>query len=194
MMMTRREEVGAPHHDQPAPGDLFGIEPDRMAFRRQHVARRAADAADLPARAKRVKEPHQGATLYDAHRPEVVQRQERLATVLGNDRREAMGDDVERGVPRDALEHPVAFRSSSAQRVQQAIRCVGALLIIVDLRAQHATRERVFARTFHANHALILDVGDPGARILAIVGTATFYKTSLGHTASSEGQLHVATG
>jgi hypothetical protein len=35
-------------------------------------------------------------------------------------------------------------------------------------------------------------VGDPGARILAIVGTAPFNQTPLGHNASSEEQLHVA--
>jgi hypothetical protein len=38
-----------------------------MAFRCEHVAGRAADAADLPARAERVKEPHQRAALHDAH-------------------------------------------------------------------------------------------------------------------------------
>src|SRR6478735_1544950 len=88
VMVTRGQEVGAPHHDQAAPGDLLRIEPERMAFRCEHVSRPAADAAGLPTRAERVKEPHQCATLYDAHRSEVVHRQERLAAVLGNDRRE----------------------------------------------------------------------------------------------------------
>jgi hypothetical protein len=52
----------------------------------------------------------------------------------------------------------------------------------------------MFARAFHANHTVILDMGDPGARILAIVGTATFDQTALGHNASSEGHLHVVIG
>ena len=52
----------------------------------------------------------------------------------------------------------------------------------------------MFARAFHANDTVILDMGDPRARILAIVGTATFDQTSLGHNASSEGHLHVAMG
>jgi len=52
----------------------------------------------------------------------------------------------------------------------------------------------MLARAFHAYDPLVLDVGDPGARILAIVGAATFYLASLGHNASSERQLHVAMG
>jgi len=53
--------------------------------------------------------------------------------------------------------------------------------------AQLPTRELI-------DDATILDVGDPGARVLAVVGTATFYLASLGHNASCERQLHVVMG
>jgi hypothetical protein len=39
----------------------------------------------------------------------------------------------------------------------------------------------MFARTFDADDTIALDMRDPRARILAIVGTTSFYQASVGH-------------
>lgn len=47
--------------------------------------------------------------------------------------------------PADALERARALRADAAHRVQEAVRVVGAALVVVDLGAQRAAGERVLA-------------------------------------------------
>ena len=80
------------------PFDIF-----REVFGQQGGGRGAADAAALLARAQGVEDAQQGEALHGAHRAQVLERQQGFGAMLGDDRLEALGDGVERRVPR---EHP----------------------------------------------------------------------------------------
>ena len=58
---------------------------------------------------------HRGAREH-AVRARVVERENGLRPVLGDDGGEAVVDGVERGVPGDGLEAPLALRAHAAQR------------------------------------------------------------------------------
>ena len=75
---------------------------------------------------------------HQAHRAGVVIGPDRLRAELALGRVEAIGDLVQRLVPRNPRELPGAFRAGAAQRMHQPIRMMDALGVARDLGADHA--------------------------------------------------------
>ncbi len=179
VVVTRGEHVGPPHDDELGVDDVLGVEADGEAFGGEGVAGLAADAPLEPARPHRMEEPAERVVLYHAQRPEVVEGHERFCAVLGGYGVELVCDRVDRLVPGDALEGARSLRAAAAQGVQQAVRRVGALLVVLDLGAQHPPGEGVLLGACHLDDPPVLDMGHPATRVLAVEGTATL--DQLGH-------------
>ena len=179
------ERVRAPHQDQPAVRDQLGVEPARVSLVGHDVAGRPADAAIGAAGAQGVEDPEQRAALDHAHRAEIVERQQRLGAVLGDDAGEPVGDGVERLVPGDPGERIAALGPGPPERVEQAVGRVGAGGVVVDLGAQRAAGERMVSRALDPDDPVVLHVGHPGAGILAVERAAAFDEAG-GH----RGALH----
>ena len=133
-------------------------------------ARGGADGAVEQARAERAEEaPVHAAVRQQPHVPRVRVRQDRLRPVRRDRAAEAVRHRVERLVPGDPLEPARALRPHAAQRVQQAVRAVHAVQVLVDLRAQEALRERVVRIAADADRAAVLDVDRHHAGVRAVV-------------------------
>ena len=108
-------------------------------------------------RAHRAREPRRAEAPPEL-RVEVVLRQQAVRSAVGvrQDRRAAVrrpspariaiGDELERFVPRHALELPVALAALADRRIEQAIRPVDALAELPHLRADVAVGDRVLVR------------------------------------------------
>ena len=78
-------------------------------------------------------------------------------------------DLAERLVPGDAAKLAAPFASGALQRIKHAIRAVDAVLVVVDLDAQAAARERVVRIAAHVYRLAVADGGDHGAGVRTIV-------------------------
>jgi hypothetical protein len=141
----------------------------------------AIAATEHAARAERVEDPQERAALHHPHRTEVVVRQQRLRAVAGDDQAEALGDQVECGLPGDALEPPLALRTDAAQRVEQPVGRIGARLVVVHLGAEHAPGERMVLGAAHGRDPSVLHLGHPGTGILAVQRAAALDVAELTH-------------
>ncbi len=68
-----------------------------------------------------------------------------------------------------ALELPRALRSGPAQRIEDAIRTVDAIEVVIDLRAEPAAGERVIRVAHELRGHAVLDADLPGAGVRTIV-------------------------
>ena len=102
-----------------------------------------------------------------------MQRHEGFGPVALHDPGERPGNGIERLVPRNTLKLALALGAGSPERMQNSIRRIGARLVIADLGAKYAPRERVVFGARDAFHAPVRDVGYPGTGILAIKRTTT---------------------
>ena len=79
-------------------------------------------------------------------------------------------DQVDRGIPADGLETPLALRPDAPERRLHSRRVVEALGIVVDLTAHHAARERVRGIAADVGDAPVVHGDDEGALGGAVVG------------------------
>ena len=104
MCDVRAHQVAGPDDDVPRVHEALGVDARRRPDRHE-VGRRRAGVAERPlahARAEAVEERvADGEAVEHPERAEVAVRQDRLASRARRDRREALGDLVERGVPGD---------------------------------------------------------------------------------------------
>jgi hypothetical protein len=81
--------------------------------------------------------PHR-VSLDDAHRAGEVVGQDRLRPVPVDRASESAGNELERVVPRDALEPALPLRADTPQRVEEPLRRVEGIEVVVDLAAERA--------------------------------------------------------
>ncbi len=153
LVMTGRQHVLAPQQDEPRLRRFLGVDIHRMPVREQRGRRRAAHVPALQAGPQRMKDAEQGEALNDAHRPQILERQQGFRAVLRNDGLEPGGDGVERLVPRDRLERAGALGARAPQRPQQPLGRRHARLVVAHLGAQHAARDRMILRALDADNA-----------------------------------------
>ncbi len=151
--------VDAPEHDEVGVDHLLGVAPGHRAERRPpaRVGGADADRALEPRGPEGVEERVAGRDLHDAERPAVGERQQRLRAPLGDDPAPAMRDLVERLVPADRLEAPLALGPDSAKGRGDSGIPVDPLRVVVHLAADHALGERVGGIADHVGDAARVD-------------------------------------
>src|SRR2546422_4626718 len=170
---VRPGDVVAPDDDEPGVGDLLG--PDAGDRAEGPHPRLGADSAAErspieQARAELVEEPkvHRAAREH-AVRARVVERQDRLGAVRGDDRAEPRVDRVERLPPRDTLEAPLASGAHAPERRAEASGAVDELRVrLRHLRPKHATGVRVGVRAADLDDPVLLDRDREAAGVRAI--------------------------
>jgi hypothetical protein len=89
----------------------------------------------------------------------------------GRDHRaEARGDQIERLVPRDALEASFSLASDPAQGVKDAVGAVDPVQVLVDLGAQEAAGETMVGVAPDRHRAIALHLHRHHAGVGAVVG------------------------
>ncbi len=101
---------------------------------------------------------------------EIAVRQDGGGAELIDDPRPAAPDFVQCRIPGDALEFSASFRPRSLQRIEHPVGTVDPVLVVVDLQAQPAARERVVGIAAHGDRPPILDGHQHCACVGAIVG------------------------
>src|SRR2546427_305788 len=102
-------------------------------------------------------------------RARVVERQDRLGAVRGDDRAEPRVDRVERLPPRDTLEAPLASGAHAPERRAEASGPVDERRVrLRHLRAEHATGVRVGVRAADLDDPVLLDRDREAAGVGAI--------------------------
>ena len=172
-MNAGRDRVGAPEHDQLRVLHAFDLGADART-ERVVVADRSGFGADVamePAGAELVEETagHRLA-LDEPHRSRVAVRDDAFG-VVGRDCAEPRGDGLECLVPADPREAPLALRADPLQRMQQAIRVIGALDVARHLRAQDPGGRRVVGIAADAQRAAVAHVDQHRAGVRAVVRT-----------------------
>jgi hypothetical protein len=140
-----RDRIRAPEQDQLGVGKRLHRRTSAHAERADEglAARGRADGAIEQARAEPVEEAvRHRLALHQPHRARVRVRHDALWIDRG-DRLQLRGNVVERFVPRHARELALALAAAPLQRMQHALRVIGALEIPADLRAQRAARGRM---------------------------------------------------
>ena len=151
--------VDAPEHDQVGVHHLLGVAADHRAERRlpARVGGADADRALEPRGPEGVEERVAGAVLHEPEGAAVGERQERLRAPLGDDPPPAVRDLVERLVPADRLEPPLALEPDSPKGRGHSGRPVDPLRVVVHLAADHAPGEGVGGIADHVGDAGVLD-------------------------------------
>jgi hypothetical protein len=168
------DRVRPPQHDEAAVGEVLVAQADGRAgglhLGREHrlPADRALEAARAQAREEAARE---RVLLHHALGAREAVRQHRLAAVLGDGRREPIGDVRQRVVPRHALEGALALRARADERMEQPIGAVGALEEVADLGAQGAAGERMLLDPDELLGHSVAHGDLPGARVRAVVRT-----------------------
>ena len=168
--------IGAPEHDVAAVHDFLRHDPERSAVRGGYPseAGAAADGANEPCSAEPVEEAlAHGIALDQPLGAEVGVGEYRRCAVTCHDFLQARGDWVERGVPAHALEPAGPFGPDAAQRMEQALRAVHALDVVIDLGAQPAAGERMVRVALQGDGATVLDADPPGAGVGTVVRTGS---------------------
>jgi hypothetical protein len=101
--------------------------------------------------------------------------------MLGHDGLEAEGDGVERFLPADPLEASFALAADPLERMEDALRAVDALQIVVDLDAQEALGEAVIGVATQGDGPAILHRHCHPAGVWAIVGADSMDHPAFGH-------------
>ena len=79
-------------------------------------------------------------------------------------------DELERFVPRDALEAPFAFATFAYGRMEDAIRAVDALIELPHLCANVAVGDRVLVRAVDPDHSSVLNGDGEAAGVGTVEG------------------------
>ena len=172
---VRPRHVAAPGDDQLRVLRLLGADAGRRTERpdpRLGPDAAAEGPAIEQAGAELVEEPevHRPAG-QEPVRPGVVQRQDRLRAVGGDDGGESLVDDVERLGPRDALEAPLPLGAHPAQRRPETSLAVDEPGIrLRNLRAEDAGRVGIRARAPDRDDPLVLHRDGEAARVGTIEG------------------------
>ena len=177
-VQIRPRHVAAPGHDQLRVLGLLG--PDaRRRTKGADPGLRADTAAERTAveqtGAEPVKEPkiHRTAGEHPV-RAGIIQRQDRLRSVRGDDGREALVDDIERLGPRDALEASLALGARAHERRLEAPVSVDeARIRLRHFRAEHTRRVGVGARAPDRDDPFVLDRHGQAACVWTIERTNT---------------------
>ena len=176
-VVAARQRVRPPQQDQLRVLEGLGVHPGRRAG---HVggalaARDAAGGHVVARGAEHVPQPLARAALEALHVPErarPLKGPDRLAAELVADRVQLGGDRLQRLVPADPLELPLALAADALERVQEPVRRPGVLEIAVELRAQRARRERMLAVALEVDGAArVVDGHHPAAPVRAVERT-----------------------
>ena len=166
------DRVRAPEHDVAAVHDVLGIDPRAGADGRGQ-ARRGDGAADLAMEAAAPHRPEQPLVdrrrLNQPLRARGAVREDRFRSRFSNDRLPARRDVRQRGLPRHALEAPLALRADPLERMQHAIRVIDALQVVIHLGAERAAREGVRGIAGQRHSGAVAHVHGPRAGVGAIV-------------------------
>ena len=190
-VQVRRDRVAAPDDDEAAAREVFKVHAKLAAERglQRGAAGRGADGAVEPRGAEAVEEARGHAfALHEAHRAGIAVRHDRLR-LARRDRTQALGDDVQRIVPADALEAARALGADAAQRMQHALGMLDALGIARHLRAQRAMRRRVRRVALDADDAAALHADADRAGVGAVMRAGGVDDGGRGH-----GQILTARG
>ena len=108
--------------------------------------------------------------MNETHRAAVAVRHDRLWSIVRRcDRCEALGDFLQRFVPRDARETVCAFTTDPAHRMKDAIGRVRAIEIARHFRAQLAARCRMRRIAADLHRLAVLDRHEHCARVGTIM-------------------------
>ena len=176
--------IAAPDDDELAVAVLLDVHADRGADHGgpARLAGRGADRAVEERGAQAMEEApvHRG-VLQQPHGAGVAVGEDRLRAVgAAGDRGEALGDDVERVVPGDALEAAFALGAHAAHGMEHALVGVGALEVARDLRAEHAAGGRMLGVTLDRDGPPVLYGRDERARVRTVVRTRALYEAAAG--------------
>ncbi len=177
-VQVRHHRVAAPDQDQLRIDHRLGVGTDGRADRRFPAQRagRGADRAVEERCAQAMEEaPVQALALHQAHGAGIAVGQDG-ARIIGGNVAEPGGNGVERLVPRDALEAPLALAADTFHRMQQALVGIHAIEIVRDLGAQRAVGEG------HVGRA-----ADPHR---AAVGHGDFHRAGVGTVVRAGGADH----
>ena len=171
LMDVRREKIRAPEDDEPSAAEVFRIEADGPAERgaKRSLGGGSADRQPEAGGPESAEEPlaHRRA-LDEAHRAREVVGEDGLRAVPLDRAAQPGGDEVERLAPGDSLEAALAFGADAPEGVEEPLRGVEPVEVVVDLAAERAPRERVVARAAERNRAPVLDCDVPGAGVRAV--------------------------
>jgi hypothetical protein len=132
----------------------------------------AGDRADLHAdagRADPVPEPVRVVRRQNAHVPEVAVGKDGERPSFLDDRLEALSDEIERLVPRHALER-IGF-VQAGQRMEKPVLVVDQLLVVLEAAAQEAPGDGMIRITDNADDLSVLDVRHHAAHVGAVPRT-----------------------
>ena len=172
-MQVRHDRVAAPDQDQPAVLELLDIGAHPRTDRRD-PARFAGGRADCPVE-QRCSEPMEEAAVHRAvlqetHRAGIRIREDGLRSVgRCGDRGKFRGDRVQRFVPGNLLEAPLAFRAHTFHWMQHTLIRIRALEIVRDLGAQRPARRRMVGGAANLDRAPVFDRHLQGAGVGAVV-------------------------
>ena len=182
------DRVAAPDQDQLGLGKELHPHAHLAAQRtRQRLAAGGgADGAVEQAGAQLVEQtPVHRLALHQPHGAGVAVGQDGLRVACG-DGCQPGGDFMERRIPADRLEAPLALGAGAAQRRQDALGVVRALGVARDLGAQHAVGGRVRRVAAHAHGTAVLHRRHQAAGVGAIVRAGAHHFVGLGHGAMCE--------
>ena len=165
------EQVGAPQDHEVRVLEVLGIHADRAAVGglQRGAGGRGADRRAQARGAHRGEQAraHDPALHHALGAREVV-RQHRLGAVPLDRRAQAGRRRLDRLVPADALEAPLALGADSPQRMDDPVGVVQRVEVAVDLGAERAVRERIRAIAAEADGAAVLDIDQPRAGVRAV--------------------------
>ena len=165
------EQVGAPQDDEVRVLEILGIHAHGAAVRGLQRGARGC-GADRRAQTRCSHRGEQAGThdpaLHHALGAREVVRQHRFGAVPLDRGAEAGRRRLDRLVPADALEAPLALRADSPQRMDDPIGVVQRVEVAVDLGAERAVRERIGAIAAQADCAAVVDIDQPRAGVRAV--------------------------
>src|SRR5215471_1010967 len=172
-VMVGGEGVAAPEDDELREAQRLRIHADAVVSERvasAHPARDRADRHEMPGSAERVPEaaPRAVDALEQPHAARAQVRPDGFPTELAADPAQALRDQVERLVPRDALEVARPLRADAPHRVEETVRRLRVRDVVVELVAQDAARERMRGIALQLHRAPVLDGDDPAARVRTV--------------------------
>ena len=166
------DRVGAPQHDEAAVDDVLWVNAGAGADGRRESGRcdRTADVSLERAAAHDAEEAHvERCHLDDALHTGRAVRQDGLGARLGDNAAPPRGDIRQRFVPGHALEAALAFRADTLQREQDTVRVVDAIEVVVDLRAERSSRERMVGIPAQGVRPVAADVHHPTTGVGTVV-------------------------
>ena len=171
---VRRHEIGAPRDQEVGVRDGLGVGASDGTQRRRPpgVGRGVAHGAGDQPRGPEDMEQRHGEPAVDLTLVRAVAVPEDGERSVGaDDRLPTLHELVERRVPGDGGESPLALRADPPQRRPQPLGRVHPLGLAAHLGAEEAGRDGVVGIPLDADEAVVLDVGQDRAHVGAVVGT-----------------------